>query len=456
MEKAMVASGGEKFRPLVEGLDKGSSELEPSNSSESGTLIIWEAYEARTIKQITLIEQNAPNHLSDFSTVCQVIQEGGFRDGTHIMISPKSEEVNMSTVSEVSSFEKSFEESDLNTPSPILPSSEDYNTEFDDKNSSPIVLEGELIPPQSPSVTDVELKEETFNISLLDSKQMILVQCTKLVILESLYSKIRATAAQDDCYLVYYRDEEAYELQTQENLNEYLKLSDKPHLCIVKTEIVSPKIHHATDKSSEEEVSIRIMGQIEQNLKLTCPKPAQLDALMNEITSIESLKNQKFNLVYPATSSSNSLKLEVTTQEEFEKYLVMSNRPPLLVIVEQNTPESVSSTTKDTEVAYSVGSNSNTHYKLAVESTDDVTLHFKLFDSEHTLDVACTKPLRLEAVLNDLKLIANLEDQEWQLVYSIDESTSYVKIETQEDFNKYLSMNGTSTPTLWITSVDTQ
>jgi hypothetical protein len=447
MEKAMVASGGNQFRPLVEGLDKGSSE--PSNSSESGTLIIWEAYEARTIKQITLIEQNAPNHLNDYSTVCQVIQEGGFRDGTH-MISPKSEEVNMPTVSE-----QPFGESHLNTPSPILPSSEDYN--MHDKNLSPVVLEGELLPQQSPSVTDIELKEETFNISLLDSKQMILVQCTKPVILESLYSKIRATAVQDNnCYLVYYRDEEAYELQTQENLDEYLKLPDKPHLCIVKTEIVSPKIHHATDKSSEEEIILRMMGQIEQNLKLTCPKPAQLDALMNEITSLESLKNQKFNLVHPATTSGNSSQMEVTTQEDFEKYLVMSNRPPLLVIVEQNTPESVSSTTKDTEVAYSVGSNSNTHYKLAVESTDDVTLHFKLFDSEHTLDVACTKPLRLEAVLNDLKLIANLEDQEWQLVYSVDESTSYVKIETQEDFDKYLSMNGTSTPTLWITSIAIQ
>lgn len=217
MEKAMVASGGEKFRPLVEGLDKGSSELEPSNSSESGTLIIWEAYEARTIKQIMLIEQNAPNHLSDFSTVRQIIQEGGFRDGTHIMISPESGEVNMSTISKVSSisFEQSFKESDLNTPSSILPSSEDYN--IDDKNSSQIVLEGELVPPQSPSVTDVEVKEETFNISLLDSKQTILVQCTKPVILESLYSKVRVSAAQDDCCLAYYRDEEAYELQTQKS-----------------------------------------------------------------------------------------------------------------------------------------------------------------------------------------------------------------------------------------------
>ena len=442
MEKAMVASGGKQFRPLVEGLDKGS--VEPSNSSESVTLIIWEAYKAKTIKQITLIERNASNHLNDYSTVCQIIKEGGFRDGTHLISPSNSEEINVPTVSEVS-----FKESDLKNPSPILPSSdhEDYDT--DDK-------EDKQIPTQSPSVTD-ELNGETFNINLLDSKQTILIQCSKPVMLESLYDKIRMTVAQDDFYLVYYRDEEAYELQTQENLDEYLKLPDKPQLCIVKTEIVSPKIHHATEKSSEEEISIRIMGQIEQKLKLTCPKPAQLDVLMNEVTSLESLRNQKFNLVYPATSSNNSSKMEVTTQEDFDKYLAMPNRLPLLVKMELQENTDSFSITEDPELACirTVSSSSDTQLKIATESTesdatDDVILHFKLFDSEHTIDVACTKPLRLEAVLNDLKLIANLEDQDWQLVYAVDESC--VKIETQEDFDRYLSMDSASTPTLWITT----
>ena len=73
------------------------------------------------------------------------------------------------------------------------------------------------------------------------------------------------------------------------------------------------------------------------------------------------------------------------------------------------------------------------------------------------IDVACTKPLtnRLEAVLNDLKLIPNLEDQDWQLVYSIESDESCIKIEIQEDLAKYLSMDSASTPTLWITGVDT-
>ena len=439
MEKAMVASGGKKFRPLVEGLNKGSNE--PLSSSESGTLIIWEAYEAKTIKQIKLIEQNAPNHLNNHSTVCQMIQEGGFRDGTHMM-SPDSEQVN---ISEASPFEQSFKES-LKTPSPsesLVLSSKD-NT--DDKTSFPAVPKVELVSPLPPSAT-VELEEEIFNIKLPDSEQTILVRCTKPVILESLYNKVQVTVNQDDCYLVYYIDEEAYELQTQESLDEYLRMPDKPQLCIVNIETHAPIIHHATDKSSEEEISIRIMDPVEQNLKLTCPKSAQLDALMNEIASLGSLKDQKFNLMYSA--SSNNSEMEVTTQEDFEKYLAISNRPPLFVKLEQNTSCLV---TEDTELTCTVSSSSNTQSNIVLETTDDVTLHFKLFDSEHILDVACTKPLRLEVVLNDLKLIANLGDQDWQLVYSVDES--YVKIETQEDFDKYLSVNSASMPTLWIASVD--
>ena len=426
MEKAMVASGGKQFRPLVEDLDKNES----SSSTESGTLIIWEAYEARTMRQMKLIEQNAPNHLDNHITIRRIIQKGGFRDGTHMMM-PDSEEANIPTVTEGSPFEQSFEEN----PSPIESLIEDNK---DDINLPPILPEVELILPQPTG----ELEEETFNIKLPDLEQMILVRCTKPVMLESLNNEVQVTAAQEDFYLVYYREEELYELQTQENLDEYLRMSDKPHLCLINTETNAPKIHHATTKSSEEEISIRIMDPVEQNLKLTCPKPAQLDALLNEITSLETLKNQKFDLKYLANHS----EVKVTTQQDFDKYLAISNRYPLLVKLEQNISSPVS---EDLELTYTASSSLSTQSKVAMETMKDMTLHFKLFDSEHILDVTCTKPVRLEAVLNDVKLIANLGDQDWQLVYSVNEE--YIKIETQEDFNKYLSA---SIPTLWITGVN--
>ena len=419
LEKAMVASGGKHFRPLVEGLNEDTGS-ESSSSFESGTLIIWEAYEARTMKQMKLIEQNSPDYLNSHATVHRMIQEGGFKDGTHIM--PNSAAANMPTTGQ------SFEDSvNIHTPSEFLSSEE--NTD---------------LPSLQARVTANCAEEETFNIKLPDSEQSILVRCPKPVILKVLNIEVEVTLAQENCPLIYYKDGEAYKLQNQEDLDEYLRLPKKPQLCVENTDSeIIPKIYHATDKSSEEEVNVKIVGPIEQSLKLTCSKPAQMDSLLNEIISLGNLRSQKFNVMYLADNS----EIEVNTQEDFDDYLAISNRPPLLVKLEQNM--SSSNFNEDFELNCTASSTTAAS-KIPSETTEDVTLHFKIFDSEHTLDMTCTKPLRLEAVLNDLKLIANLGDLEWQLVYSVDES--YVKIETQEDFEKYLS--SASMPTLWITNDD--
>ena len=434
LEKAMVASGGKQFRPLVEGPNEDTGS-KSSSSFESGTLIIWEAYDARTMKQMKLIEQNSPGYLNSHATVRRMIQQGGFKDGTHIM--PNSAGANMPT-----------DIADRKTPPP--PGQLFINIRT--PSESPIGSFTESLISSNEENTDLPslqaqvmascVEEETFNIKLPDSEQSILVRCPKPVILKVLHSEVEVMLAQDECPLMYYKDGKAYKLQNQEDLDEYTRLPKKPQLYVenADSEIV-PKIYHATDKSSEEEVNVKIVGPMEQSLKLTCSKPAQLDSLLNEIISLGNLKSQKFNVMYLASNS----EIEVNTKEDFDDYLVISNRPPLLVKLEQNM--SSSNFNKDSELNCSASS-TTVASKIPSETTEDVTLHFKVFNSEHILDMTCTKPLRLEAVLNDLKLIANLGDREWQLVYSIEES--YVKIETQEDFEIYLS--STSMSTLWITS----
>ena len=436
LEKAMVASGGKQFRPLVEGLNESDKS---SSSFESGTLIIWEAYEAKTMKQMKLIEQNSPaaGYLNNHDTVRQMIQQGGFKDGTNIM--PNSAGANMPT-----------DIADRKTPPPPGQSFINIHT----LSESPIGSFTESLVSSNEENTDLPslqarvmascVEKETFNIKLPDSERSILVRCPKPVILKVLHSEVEVMLAQDECPLMYYKDGKAYRLQNQEDLDEYTRLPKKPQLYVenADSEIV-PKIYHATDKSSEEEVNVKIVGPMEQSLKLTCSKPAQLDSLLNEIISLGNLKSQKFNVMYLASNS----EIEVNTKEDFDDYLVISNRPPLLVKLEQNM--SSSNFNEDSELNCSASS-TTVASKIPLETTEDVILHFKVFNSEHILDMTCTKPLRLEAVLNDLKLIANLGDREWQLVYSVDES--YIKIETQEDFEKYLSTCSASMPTLWITS----
>ena len=90
MEKAIVASGGKGFRPLVEDLDQKSIDGdEPSTgTSQSGTVIMWEAYEAKTMRQVKLLEENSPHHLDNHNAVRRTICQGQFRDGTHVMSTP--------------------------------------------------------------------------------------------------------------------------------------------------------------------------------------------------------------------------------------------------------------------------------------------------------------------------------------------------------------------------------
>ena len=55
------------------------------NPNTSGTVIMWEAYEAKTMKQVKLLEDTSPRHLDNHHTVRRMIHQGEFRDGTNII-----------------------------------------------------------------------------------------------------------------------------------------------------------------------------------------------------------------------------------------------------------------------------------------------------------------------------------------------------------------------------------
>ena len=88
MEKCMVMSGGKGFVPLVDdmGPDYENSKRDDKDQplDEEGVLIVWEAYEGKTLRQVKLIEENAPNHLDNHNSVRMMIHNGDFKDGTHI------------------------------------------------------------------------------------------------------------------------------------------------------------------------------------------------------------------------------------------------------------------------------------------------------------------------------------------------------------------------------------
>ena len=52
----------------------------------AGTLITWEAYDAKTVRQVRMIEEAAPGYLYDHTAVRKMIREGKFTDGTGVLL----------------------------------------------------------------------------------------------------------------------------------------------------------------------------------------------------------------------------------------------------------------------------------------------------------------------------------------------------------------------------------
>ena len=78
-EKCMVASGGKNIKPQIP-LCTSKHKKDRSTSR----VVICEAYDAKTMKQIMLIEERSPGYLENYDTVRRLIKEGNFKDGTNL------------------------------------------------------------------------------------------------------------------------------------------------------------------------------------------------------------------------------------------------------------------------------------------------------------------------------------------------------------------------------------
>ncbi len=105
MEQAMVVSGTQDFKSLVPDMpediqyDKVDESGEPVG--QVGVLVLWEAYDAKTTRQVKSVDENAPDLFDSHHTVNLMIHQGEFKDGTHIM--GKTREATFSDLSITSS-----------------------------------------------------------------------------------------------------------------------------------------------------------------------------------------------------------------------------------------------------------------------------------------------------------------------------------------------------------------
>ena len=258
MEKAIVASGGKGFRPLVEGFTTEGNEISTTNG-QSGTIIMWEAYEAKTMRQVKLLEENSPGYLENHNSVRQTIHQGQFRDGTHIKSTPSGESAEAVTPYDNTAYtpdrdaqplELSLSQRENFTMNPARTDClRNRNTNFFTEGGRTTASTGS----RSPTITEEGGEEElttnrpimtpelhittvmeSFNVKLPEAEQTIVVRCDKPVKHQVLLSKVQVTVATENCRLEYYWEGRLYKLQTQEQLDEYLRLPPpRPQLCAV-------------------------------------------------------------------------------------------------------------------------------------------------------------------------------------------------------------------------------
>ena len=237
MEKAIVASGGKDFLSLVEGLEQEDGESSTDNSCQSGTLILWEAYEARTLRQIKLIEENSPTHLDNHEAVRKMIRHGKFTDGTNEIITYNSTPINSDpAISDTTPIGVSEAKTSTKVDNPSSDRVETARRENNHESHRSQFTSEVVIPNCVPLAVGMI---ETFDIKLPDSDQVLMVRSPKPVKLNVLLSEIQVLVGWDVCRLKFQDGQKTYKLQTQEHLEQYLKIANKPYLCVTKGQGVS-------------------------------------------------------------------------------------------------------------------------------------------------------------------------------------------------------------------------
>ena len=269
-EKCVVVSGGKNFQPLVEGLNEDSKELQSINGEENHTsvIVMWEAYDSRTMMQIKIVEVNAPNFLDNHKTLCNTIIDGEFSDGTQILppsgesatgVSPstgfhdtnykqtrcegglkhfaddrETDHQGMTLYLEHELHKQEHEMGHLSAHSSI-PKNQLHSThtqEMMDRKKAPHVNIKRTHYKTTSSVL------AAFDISLPNSLQKYRITCQKPAKLDVLLNRLQmdATLSAEEAQIEYFVGEnDRIKIATQEQFEKYLTLTKRPQLWLSET-----------------------------------------------------------------------------------------------------------------------------------------------------------------------------------------------------------------------------
>ena len=264
MEKCMVVSGGKGFIPLVDdmGPDYEKKDEMDQPLDKSGVVVVWEAFEAKTLCQVRLVEEGAPGFLDNHYNVRQMIHNGDFKDGTFInkpVDGADSEDrvfnqdvdaqLNVDRNLSTSLPNQAAAGPDTSTMDRII------NHMFHQDMDAQLNVVSTSLPTAGPdtlsmggfsrtqtviSTTPFVSEKEMFEIILpgQESMQVVCVECPRPPQLKVLLSELQVNASlsEADCRLEYERRPgEIVKVNSQKQLEAYLALPNRPKLFVART-----------------------------------------------------------------------------------------------------------------------------------------------------------------------------------------------------------------------------
>ena len=308
MEKCMVMSGGKGFMPLVDNMDPDYEKKDNKDQplDKAGVLVVWEAYEARTMRQVKLIEENAPGYLDNHNSVCMMIHNGDFKDGTHINKAPQGGEKTHTATSPPASLTR--------TPSPTWttsppPSPGGWAFEEEEAWGEGLgVCTGRRRTPWEGATLPVSPRATWTASGNLDSHK---------VDSKNFFTENAATGA-------YGSGSSTQKLKvSEEGMATGHQLSGDGTLTVTITTHTHGKemfeiILHGSEPESEQVVCV------------TCPRPPQLKVLLSELQLNSSLSEGDCKLEYQRRSGEF---VKLNSQKQLEAYLALPTKPKLFVAI---------------------------------------------------------------------------------------------------------------------------
>ena len=247
-ESCMVVSGGKKFTSSVPSFN---SPEDRDAADNPGVLVLWEAYDARATRQIKLVENNAPSFFKNHQLMKRMIQRGEFEDGTNLFHHRDTWEVESSQEVCYQTDQPQFGSSDATQtqePQSLVHGSLLHNSiqftqrqgqENSESKSPAIPEEPPNIEQQTPSlVHSIPHETVSFDIRLSGTEDStnVRVTCQKPIKLKAILSTLQvdSNVPEEQCLIEYRLSdcEECVPVCTQEQLEAYLQLENKPQLFI--------------------------------------------------------------------------------------------------------------------------------------------------------------------------------------------------------------------------------